>query len=288
MRLFTVSVYTAAFGAFDAESMPDGIQVQHDIHSGMMLSFTNRVNLLAFADMAANTYSKSSLSNELAVFGYGDSRLRAKAFAHGTSVVVAFKGTSPAFMGIETGRTSKADKFIDKVLYSICNTHECELQKRKDLNRTGYLADALQIVQSVANMYPGKSLVLTGHSMGGTIASLTATILNLPAIVFSSPGDAYIARILGAGMPKNVHRSIIHVGMCNDAVFKGECSKAYGPCGVFGYSIQTKCHVGTAFCISSDGWSSVLYHPIGVIKSKLASFDDIVLANIHEGGCHAE
>ncbi|KAM0671961.1 putative lipase atg15 [Ordospora colligata] len=273
----------AAFGVSTARSIL--YDIQYNNHSGFKLSFISRLDLLAFADMAANTYSKSSMNNELASFGYGSNRLRAKAFAHGTGVVVAFKGTSPIFMGIETGRTSKADKLIDKVLYSICSTHECEKQKLKDLERIGYLADALQIVQAVANMYPGMNLTLTGHSMGGTIASLAAAILNLPAIVFSSPGDAYIAKILGIEVEKSTNQSIIHVGMCNDAVFKGKCNRAYGPCGVFGYRIQTKCHLGTTFCIHSHGWNSVLYHPIDVIKSKLTSFEDIVLTNIHAKRC---
>lgn len=241
------------------------------------LNFLERIYLLEFIWMASNAYSSHDLDTVQARFGYDGDGLRAKVFRHDEKIVIAFKGTTLSVMGMGIGKTSKKDKFLDKILYSICKSRRCEEEKRMEFGRIGYFDDALKIIDSVKEAYPESRLVLTGHSLGGTIASLAGIRYGLPVMAFSSPGDAYMANILGLYTIGRAYDNIVHIGMCNDVVFKGECNKPYSPCSILGYSIETKCHIGRSLCIKDGGKDSLAYHPIDVMKEKIMMPEEIVL-----------
>jgi putative lipase involved disintegration of autophagic bodies len=60
-----------------------------------------------------------------------------------------------------------------------------------------YYSLANTIFQQIRQDYPDINLWLTGHSLGGALASLTAMRNNYPAIAFESPGDLMYASRLG-------------------------------------------------------------------------------------------
>lgn len=246
------------------------------------VGLVDRFHLLELIEMASNAYYSHDLDTVLARFGYDGDGLRAKAFDHGGRVVVAFKGTTPSAMGLRTGRTSRKDKLLDRVLYSVCRYKGCEDDKARDFNAIGYFGDAVEIVESVRKSYSGRELVLTGHSLGGTVASLLGARYGLPVVAFSSPGDAYIASILGIYDAGASYDRIVHIGMCNDIVFRGECSEPYTACSIFGYPVETRCHIGRTLCIEDGRRDSLAYHSIGVMKAKITSLDDLVLVERSE------
>ncbi|CAD25253.1 similarity to PUTATIVE LIPASE [Encephalitozoon cuniculi GB-M1] len=241
------------------------------------LSFLDRVHLLEFIEMASNTYHSHDLDTVLATFGYDGDGLRAKVFGYDGKIVVAFKGTTLSIMGLEIGRTSRKDKLLDRILYSICKDKECEEEKIREFDSIGYFSDALEILGAIRRIYHEGRLVLTGHSLGGTIASLLGIRYNLPVVAFSSPGDAYAANILGLYDQGKCYDNIIHIGMCSDVVFRGECTKLYSPCGILGYNIETRCHTGRSLCIRDGGWDSLVYHLLGMMRAKIMMSKEIVL-----------
>ncbi|KAG5859873.1 putative lipase [Encephalitozoon hellem] len=248
-----------------------------DVVQEHVLGFMDRVHLMELIEMASNAYHSHDLDTVLARFGYDGDGVRAKAFRYNGRVVIAFKGTTLSVMGVGIGKTSRKDKLLDRILYSICKDKGCEEEKIREFESIGYFRDALKIVDSIKKMYHEDKPILVGHSLGGTIASLLGIRNNLPVIAFSSPGDAHIASILGLYDIARHYSNIVHVGMCNDVVFRGECSRPYSPCNILGYSIETRCHVGRSLCIQDGGWDSLIYHPIDVMKAKITLSEEIVL-----------
>merc|ERR1712110_208657 len=55
------------------------------------------------------------------------------------------------------------------------------------------------LVQNVSNMtkLTDAKLVVTGHSLGGAFAQVVANQLGLESLLFSAPGDTYLARRFG-------------------------------------------------------------------------------------------
>lgn len=243
------------------------------------LDSIERASLLDFIEMANNAYHEHNLDNVVSRFGYGQDGLRAKVFEYNGSIVVAFKGTSLSLLGIEAGRTSRKDKAIDQILYTRCDAADggCREKKLGDFHRLGYLDDAMEILNATQSVYRGRNVVLIGHSLGGTIASLVGIRRELPVVAFGSPGDAHFADILGIYDASREYRNILQIGMCCDTVFNGECSLPYSPCRVFGYSVETKCHVGRSLCVRGGGFSSLMYHTMGMMAAKIRLLDEVTL-----------
>ena len=91
---------------------------------------------------------------------------------------------------------------------------------------------------------------MTGHSLGGAIASLVALANGIPAVTFESPGELRYAQRLGL-IPKHKNSSqfmeklpIYHLGNIHDPIFMGTCHGPLSLCSIDGYSLETKCHAG--------------------------------------------
>lgn len=50
-------------------------------------------------------------------------------------------------------------------------------------------------------MYPDANVWLTGHSLGGSLASLIGVTFGLPTVAFEAPGDRLAARRLHLPQP---------------------------------------------------------------------------------------
>lgn len=72
-------------------------------------------------------------------------------------------------------------------------------------------------VNRAAARHPNHSIVLTGHSLGGGIAQIAASQLNLPALVWSAPGVMYSASKFNISA-QNSRRNVWVVMPDNDVV----------------------------------------------------------------------
>ena len=61
--------------------------------------------LLKFIEMADHAYYGRDLDTLLSKFGYDKDGLRVKVFEYEDDMVIAFKGTTLSFLGVEMGRT---------------------------------------------------------------------------------------------------------------------------------------------------------------------------------------
>lgn len=142
-----------------------------------------------------------------------------------------------------------------------CNTSCYARSKGDPLNYMNVITDVIRNVYDIID--PNEQLMFTGHSLGGTLASLAAVIYNMTAVSFESPGDRHYAEIIGL----DTHRGRVYqFGHNGDPLFRGHCGQL---CNLLGYHVNTKCHIGTTCLYDSQsklGLSeSILNHRIDYI-----------------------
>ena len=77
---------------------------------------------------------------------------------------------------------------------------------------------------SVQDLYPNHDILLIGHSLGATLASLVGRTLDLPVIAFGSPGDSLAMNRLHILNFDQVERKTWHFGHTADPIYMGECN----------------------------------------------------------------
>lgn len=173
--------------------------------------------------------------------------MRCKLFDYKDSLVLAIKGTSLNILGFKLGETSTNDKEIVNIMFNTCRRrserNNCLYLKKIAFDKLRYLYDLQIIMNSIIQLYPNKNIILTGHSLGGALASLLSMIYKYKCIPFASPGEEYFSRLLNLSKSDS---KIFHYGMCNDSIYTGKCDKL---CKILGYQINTKKHSGRVYCI---------------------------------------
>lgn len=115
-----------------------------------------------------------------------------------SNVVVAFKGTT------EIGWTMRSDFLTDADMFIFSTTTNTTL---RDAIAHGphimqYWTESQAVVAAVRSLYPETptehfQLSFTGHSLGGVLAGLHATLNNVIGIGFNSPPSSVVAEIVG-------------------------------------------------------------------------------------------
>lgn len=77
---------------------------------------------------------------------------------------------------------------------------------------------------NVADRYPEATIWLTGHSLGGALASLVGQTFLVPTVTFEIPGDSLASRRLHLPHPPGVHLPLWHFGHTADPIFVGVCT----------------------------------------------------------------
>lgn len=226
--------------------------------------------ILDYLKMAKNAYSSSDLPNTLFTLST-TSGLRAKVFSHEDAVVIAFKGTTLTIFGLRTGPTATDDRDVDDALFSCCATSQ-------NMN-ISYVADGQILIDQIKEIYPGRSLILTGHSLGGTVASILGIKNGIFVYSFSSPGERSVIDRLGLSTSTD---QIVNIGMCTDPIFTGGCAGEYSICSILGYTIHTRCHVGQVYCIPGTH-SNIFHHTIDFLEQKLIDAESMNI--ISSEGC---
>jgi lipase ATG15 len=111
--------------------------------------------------------------------------------------------------------------------------------------------------------YPHTSLWLSGHSLGGSVASLVGIRWALPTVTFEAPGERLAAIRMGLveSIPDALRLShITHVYNNLDPVAQGLCVGALSLCAQAGYAIEAKCHTSRVimYDLQKPGWKLAL------------------------------
>jgi len=236
-------------------------------------------------------------------FGWAEQGLRGYVF-HDPSeqlIVISFKGTSGS---IFNGPTFYSDKYNDNMMFSCCARDEgwhsecsiknqpkkqptadyfrslkptlnmCDfncMNKQIEDDRDLYLHLAIDIFYTVQRMYPQSKIWLTGHSLGGGIASLVGAYTFSPAVTFEAPGARIMAErskifpsrhLPPSGISKDKWGALLdnamsklpiyHFGNDGDPVFVGKCNGIGSSCRFAGYSMESKCHLGRTCTYGRD------------------------------------
>jgi putative lipase involved disintegration of autophagic bodies len=73
--------------------------------------------------------------------------------------------------------------------------------------------------------YPDAEIWVTGHSLGGALASLLGQTFGLPTVTFESPGDNLASKRLHLPHPPGaIDMPIWHFGHTADPLFIGVCT----------------------------------------------------------------
>ncbi|KAF7358934.1 putative lipase ATG15 [Mycena sanguinolenta] len=247
---------------------------------------SKRRTLLELATMTHNSYyAEPSHKNWYPINGWNTSvpfgwepdadGLRGHIFASedNSTVVISIKGTSAPWIAGGEGPTKARDKLNDNLLFSCCCARlgitwstvcgcysggdKCDQNCLED-SLTGdslYYEIATNLYNDVVYMYPNANIWLTGHSLGGAIASLVGVTFGAPVVAFEVPGEKLAASAF-ASAPSTQH--ITHVYHTADPMAMGTCNGITSLCYVAGFAVETRCHLGQRILydtVTHRGWS---------------------------------
>ncbi|KAF9300311.1 putative lipase atg15 [Mortierella antarctica] len=187
------------------------------------------------------------------------------------TVVIGIKGTSLKLFGTGGGPTGNNDKLNDNKMFSCCCgkvdrtwwgvcgcyvggiqcSQQClveDAQKDRDESES-YYGIGLKVVDAARALYPDADIFLTGHSLGGSVASLLGVTKGYPVFTFQSPGDMLYGKRVGIVKEQLTEADldklpIWQFGHTADPIYMGTCNGATSTCYTAGYAMEAKCHLG--------------------------------------------
>ncbi|KAI5956817.1 ATG15 [Candida jiufengensis] len=242
-------------------------------------------------------------------FGWEKIGMRGHVFvsSDNKTVVIGIKGTSGAGLpGGGSDETAGVDKINDNLLFSCCCarvgymwTTVCDCYEKaytcnqdcleKELRRKDrFYQAALDIYKNVTKLYSPETheIWVTGHSLGGAMASLLGRTYGLPVVAYEAPGEMLATKRLHLpqppGLPKHME-NIWHFGNTADPIYMGVCNGASSSCSLAGYAMETACHTGYQCVydvVGDKGWRvNLLNHRIHTV------IDDIILTYNETAKC---
>lgn len=242
-------------------------------------------------------------------FGWEDIGLRGHIFVNEEDkiVVIGIKGTLGAGLpGGGSDETGNNDKTNDNLLFLCCcarvsymwttvcdcyeKTYTCnqDCLEKELMRKDRYYQATIDLYKNVSSIYSTEEyeIWVTGHSLGGALASLLGRTFGLPAVAFEAPGEMLAMKRLhlpqAPGIPKH-KENIWHIGNTADPIYMGVCNGALSSCNVAGYAMETACHTGKVCVydvVTDKGWRvNLLNHRIHTV------IDDIILTYNETAAC---
>ncbi|OLY83770.1 putative lipase atg15 [Smittium mucronatum] len=274
----------------------DTVNWKYNINDGLLIpDVSDKDTIVNLAYMASNAYKESgsiewnplgeNWKNESSI-GWDSDGLRGHVFGSEDNniIVISLKGTSASLFLVGGGPTSVKDKLNDNRLFSCCcarvdyswstvcdcymGGNKCNitcLQNSLDSEDLYFFA-AAKIIEDVAERYPDSYIVLTGHSLGGSIAALMGLTFGLPVVAFEAPGDRLAAKRLHLPTPPAMDLfklPIFHIGHNTDPIYTGSCTGGSSSCYYAGYAMESKCHIGNQCYFDTAkvlGWRPDIRH----------------------------
>ncbi|RDB19292.1 putative lipase ATG15 [Hypsizygus marmoreus] len=267
---------------------------------------TKRETLLQLAKMTYNAYSLPIGKDWYELDGYNTSYpfgwepdadgLRGHVFVSddNSTVVVSIKGTSAPWIAGGGGPTTRKDKTNDNLLFScccarvgptwspVCGCYEGGYRCDQTCVETALVDEGLfyptgmNLYNNITYMYPNANIWITGHSLGGGLASLIGVTFGAPVVAFEAPGERLAAKRLHLPSPPSTQH-ITHVYHTGDPVPIGACTGVTSACAIGGFALETGCHLGKVIrydTVSKRGWSvSVQGHPIKFVIERVLNED---------------
>ncbi|ORZ17226.1 Alpha/Beta hydrolase protein [Absidia repens] len=255
-------------------------------------------NAYTGADNTTDWYDLGEPWNLNTSFGWKSDGVRGHVFSNvdNSLMVISFKGTSVGLW--KDGPTGGNDKINDNMLFSCCcgrigrvwspvcdcyeeNDYVCKVDcLEKIILKTEFYYDhAMAIYLDVAEQYPNTTIWLTGHSLGGSLASLVGQTYGVPALSFEAPGDKLASTRLH--LPHYNNMPLWHFGHTADPIFIGECSGPGSSCWYGGFAMESRCHTGN-LCVwdtvKNYGWRvDALTHRIKNVINEILNRKNNVL-----------
>ncbi|KAJ3382747.1 putative lipase atg15 [Entophlyctis sp. JEL0112] len=253
------------------------------------------------AQMTSNSYSEPGGSGWVDIppynlsdrFGWQSDGIRGYVFVDDTKdlLVIALKGTSLSVPIVGGGPTAPRDKFNDNLMFSCCcgkvssswspvcecadsSTSTCDmtcLHSAASFSNS-YFNLANTIYSAVSLWYPPSSTIwLTGHSLGGALASLVGLTHDLPVFAYEAPGDFLYASRIGLipDLPPSSNDSSTHSPPPPPRRREGKARDASAPASNRGHH-QNAFLLGDAAAAAADAAASA--NPTHRIISDYESF----------------
>lgn len=277
-------------------------------------NITDRDTVISLALMSSNAYVRIPQTGdwrnvtqpwnetEPEDFGWDGDGIRGHVFYNELEniVVLSIKGTSAQGLpGSGEDETTGNDKVNDNLLFSCCcarvsylwttvcdcyvKSYTCDESclEKELMRKDRFYSTIIDIYKGVLEEYPDAAIWVTGHSLGGALASLLGRTFGLPTVAFESPGELLASKRLHLPFPPGLPsymEGIWHFGHNADPIFMGTCNGASSSCSLAGYAMETACHTGRV-CIydvvNDKGWRVNMFnHRIHkVIDEVLLGYD---------------